>query len=71
MYKWKINMTNGDSYIVESDINNVKEFVDGLFGTNLSPQPKSVMINYKLHEPKGNNTQVLIISSHVSSVEWL
>jgi len=70
VYKWKINMTNGDSYVVESDISETKDFVNELFGVNLNPQPKCSIVGYKLFEPKGENTQVLIISDHVSSVEW-
>lgn len=70
MYIWTINMTNGDSYVVKSDISNSSKFINQLFGIDLNPNPTTNITTYKLHEPKGENKQVAIISNHVSSVEW-
>ncbi|WP_312286673.1 hypothetical protein [Terrisporobacter sp.] len=70
MYRWKINMVDGKSYVVESKIGKADDFINDLFSLNLNPQPKSSMVAYKLFDPKGETTQVLIISNHVSSVEW-
>lgn len=70
MYKWKINMTNGDSYVVKSSIRNNIAFMDDLFGISLNPVPKVNIVHYDLYEAKEKNTKVAIISNHVSSVEW-
>ena len=70
MYIWKINMANGDSYVVKSDIGNSSEFINQLFGIGLNPIPTTNISTYDLHEPKGENKRVAIISNQVSSVEW-
>lgn len=78
MYRWKINMKNGDKYVVRSDKGNSIEFIrellgNGNYGITVNHYPLDVESNYKYGEGfkkiyKSNT--VCIISSEVSSIEY-
>lgn len=70
MFKYKINMIDGKSYIIESEINNSVEFINELFDVNQKPTPNINIVHYDLCDENERNTRIAIISNHVSSIEW-
>lgn len=67
MYQWKINMIDGKSYVVESEINNSIDFMNELFGLNQPIVPKANVMSYKLD---GSLNSIAILSTYVCSIEW-
>ena len=76
MYRWKINMKNGDKYVVRSNKGNSIEFIKELLGNGgitVTHYPLDVESNYKYGEGFNKiykSDTVCIISSDVSSVEY-
>lgn len=74
MYTWKINMKNGDKFIVESNICNSNEFINEILA-NGRPMNSVNVTHYKLTKDNlyegYRSNWVAILSTEVSSVEYL
>lgn len=78
MYKWKINMKNGDIFIVKSSKKNSVEFINevlgnGNIGITVNSYPLDVESVYKYGKEFDKiykSNMVCIISSEVSSIEF-
>ena len=67
MYLWKINMIDGKSYIIKSEISDVTSFLENLFN-------RADVTTYPLGEYLPNEqftaTDVAIVSKKVASIEY-
>lgn len=66
MYLYKINIIDGNSYIIRNKKNNVEEFLKELFNTDV--------VIYELAEYLSNDifisTNIAIVSKNIVSVEY-
>jgi len=71
LYEWKINMKNGDKFIIKNKYSNSVEFLKELFGHG----ERGMVINhYEIarRDDKSNETNaVAILNTEVSSVEYI
>ena len=68
MYSWKINIIDGKSYVVKSNLNNSNDFLNLLFGVGTGANINITHLELAIPNEKYNS--VAIVSNHISSVEW-
>ena len=67
MYLWKINMIDGKSYIIKSEISDVTSFLENLFnGADITTYP----LGEYLPNEQFTATDVAIVSKKVASIEY-
>lgn len=68
MFKWKINMSDGNSYLVKSNIANANKFMNMVFGIKEDSAPNVNISHFESAFEKNN--WIAIVSTHVVSVEY-
>lgn len=74
MYTWKINMKNGDSFIVRSDKNKTNEFMNELLGlgnVGITITCYELLNSIMYDDLNYTSNSVVILNTEVSSVEYL
>lgn len=66
MYEWEVVMSNGNSYLVESEHNRIENFIKAVFGDNISSNNAFGTIRIK-----STNKDALINLKHLSEVIWV